>query len=195
MKFAYADPPYFGSAVKHYGERARIYDTVRGHQELLERLAGYDGWALSMSSKNLLNLVPHLDIPPTARVGSWCKPFVFFRPGMSTAYGWEPVLFVPLRTKAAETTMDWCAANTTFGRGLAGAKPLDFCLWLLRAVGAERNDEFEDIFPGTRSFSAAVELFRQSLPLRGVQLRRGRRYRRQRAAEPALGLDSPPLAR
>ena len=41
LKFAYADPPYYGMAVKFYGDlhpEAAIYDTLEGHQALIDRL-------------------------------------------------------------------------------------------------------------------------------------------------------------
>src|SRR4051812_6052889 len=41
MRFAYADPPYLGCAVRLYGDHpdAAVYDTLEGHQELIWRLS------------------------------------------------------------------------------------------------------------------------------------------------------------
>lgn len=41
MRFAYADPPYLGQGVKHYGSRhadAADCDTPEWHQTLIDRL-------------------------------------------------------------------------------------------------------------------------------------------------------------
>ena len=40
VRFAYADPPYYKCAVKFYGDHtdAAVYDTIEGHQALVERL-------------------------------------------------------------------------------------------------------------------------------------------------------------
>lgn len=45
-RFAYADPPYPGQSAKHYGDHPDFAGEV-DHDELIERLLGYDGWALS----------------------------------------------------------------------------------------------------------------------------------------------------
>ena len=58
MKFAYADPPYYGFGKKYYGhqhEEASIWDTKEAHYELIKLLCNKypDGWALSMNMKDL----------------------------------------------------------------------------------------------------------------------------------------------
>ena len=58
MRFAYADPPYLGQALRHYRDGGtakrkleRDLDAVEvDHAELVARLNLYDGWALSCST-------------------------------------------------------------------------------------------------------------------------------------------------
>ena len=87
MRFAYADPPYFGLAAKFYAdrhERAAEYDDISAHRRLIERLCDEfaDGWALSMTSSNLHDILPLC--PRSARLGAWVKPWRGF-PGAKPA--------------------------------------------------------------------------------------------------------------
>jgi hypothetical protein len=96
MRFAYADPPYFGYAEKFYGDRhpeAAAYDKIETHAALIVRLSEEfpDGWALSMTSGNLKDILPLC--PADARVAAWVKPFCSFKPNVNPAYAWEPVVF------------------------------------------------------------------------------------------------------
>lgn len=96
-RVAIADPPYYGCAVRHYGDHpeAAVYDTLDGHRDLIDKLDTYDGWALVMTSGNLHDILPLC--PPTARIAAWCKSFAAFKKGVNPAYAWEPVVFVPAR--------------------------------------------------------------------------------------------------
>ncbi|MGN6763439.1 MAG: hypothetical protein ACTHJI_19205, partial [Leifsonia sp.] len=63
MRFAYADPPYYGYAARHYGvehPQAHVWDDLDTHRDLIGRLVEEypDGWALSMTSGNLHDLLP-----------------------------------------------------------------------------------------------------------------------------------------
>jgi len=96
MRFAYADPPYLGCCAlyEHYhGDDGRCWDHLETHAALIERLAVDfpDGWALSMTSGNLIQLAPHL--PNGVRVAAWAKSFASFKPNVNPAYTWEPVVF------------------------------------------------------------------------------------------------------
>lgn len=156
MRFAYADPPYLGYG-KFYDEHhpeSRAYDRLSAHVALLERLSDEyaDGWALSMTSGNLLELAdPIRRVAPTARIAAWVKPFASFKPGVSPAYTWEPIVFVNTRKhdKGNLTVRDHLAANITMQRGLVGAKPEQVCSWILDLVGWTPDDEMVDLFPGT----------------------------------------------
>jgi len=143
MRLAYADPPYIGMA-KYYPENTEV-----DHEKLLAQLETYDAWALSCYSNSLHVLLPLCD--PSVRIAAWVKPFAFYKPGVNPGYAWEPVLFKTSRRRARseKTIRDWVAANATFKKGLVGAKPPQFCFWLFDLLGAQSDDEFNDLFPGT----------------------------------------------
>lgn len=164
MTFAYADPPYLTAAARLYGkhhENAAEFDTIEAHEALINRLAADypDGWALSMASTNLRDLLPLC--PPDVRVMAWVKPFASFKPNMPVAYAWEPVIVRGGRRRPRHepTVRDWLAANITMQKGLPGAKPLDFCLWLFEVLGATPDDEIVDLFPGTGAVTNAWQAF------------------------------------
>lgn len=158
-RVAYADPPYLGQAKKHYGKEATYAGEV-DHQELIHSLLEYDGWALSLSSPSLHQILPMC--PPDARIGAWVKPFASFKPGVNPAYAWEPVIFKPARKRGRTepTVRDWVSANITLKRGLSGAKPEAFGVWLYNLLQMEPDDTFFDLFPGTGAVSAAIEVAR-----------------------------------
>jgi hypothetical protein len=153
MKFAYADPPYFGYAGFYadlHAESAK-WDDLAAHQELISGLSrDYDGWALSLTSGNLFDILPL--VPRTARVGAWVKPFCSYKKHVSPAYAWEPVIFQTAKKHdiANNTVRDWLAENITLKRGLTGAKPAAFCEWILDLLGFDHTqDTLDDLFPGT----------------------------------------------
>ena len=173
MRFAYADPPYFGCAVKYYGHHhpeAAVYDTVEGHRALVSRLVDEfpDGWALSMGSVDLIRLVPQLGLPADVRVAAWCKSFASFKPGVNPAYTWEPVVFRGGRTGGGRermTVKDHLVEPITLQRGLTGAKPAAFNRWVLDMLGWQPGDELVDLFPGTGGMGAAVGAAGDELPI------------------------------
>lgn len=146
MRIAYADPPYVGCG-NLYPERTEV-----DHVALIARLVEEfpDGWALSASSPSLRQLLPLC--PGDVRVAAWVKPFAVFKPNVNPAYAWEPVIWRGGRTKRERhesTVRDWVSVNITLRRGLVGAKPPAFCLWLFSLLGLQGGDEFVDVFPGT----------------------------------------------
>lgn len=160
MRFAYADPPYFGYG-KLYNDTAiaatNEYDDLEAWVRLSETLAGYDGWAMSMTSGNLHDLLP---LFPGARVAAWVKPFAAFKRNVRIAYTWEPVLFKPGRDSSklgAPVGRDHLAAPITMRKGLTGAKPELFCAWVLDLVGWVPGDELVDLFPGTGVMGRVVD--------------------------------------
>lgn len=164
MRFAYADPPYYGYAVKFYGDlhpEAAVYDTLEGHKALIERLCDEfrDGWALSMTSGNLHDILPLC--PREARVGAWVKPFASFKLGVKVAYAWEPIVFCGGRNRGdRDTVRDWFAEGITLKRGFTGAKPARVIHWILELLGAERDDEIVDLFPGSGAVTDAINQWR-----------------------------------
>jgi hypothetical protein len=161
MRFAYADPPYLGKCGKFYGHYhpdGLCWDDLATHELLIGRLAAEypDGWALSCSSPDLFVLPPLC--PPGTRIGAWVKPFCAFKKGVRPAFAWEPVLYWggrnsnhPPPPKGGEQTTpkDYIAAPITMRRGLTGAKPAEFCRWVLDLLGYVNGDEVADLFPGT----------------------------------------------
>ena len=162
MRFAYADPPYLGKCGKFYGHHhpdGRCWDDLLTHKLLLEHLTwNYaDGWALSCASTDLRELLPLC--PPHIRVAAWVKPFCVFKKGVRPAYAWEPVLFLGGRNKnhppppkggQQTTPKDFIAANIALRKGLTGAKPPEFCRWVLDLLGYDdEQDTISDLFPGT----------------------------------------------
>lgn len=83
MRFAYADPPYFGCGASHYGEHhaeAAAWDDRQTHLDLIAHLTDnyLDGWVLSCNPRDLAWLLPAC--PDDARVAAWCKTWHQIRP-------------------------------------------------------------------------------------------------------------------
>lgn len=146
LKLAYADPPYPGRA--HLYEDHPDYAGEVDHEELIERLRGYDGWALSTNAESLhwiLSLCP-----PEHRVLAWVKHTI--------NVGWEPLIVVPARPRRSRDSglRDWlsCEPDSYQYRPkpdsyVIGQKPAAFCRWLFAWLGADIDDELDDLFPGS----------------------------------------------
>ena len=160
MRIAYADPPYPGQSLRHYGDHPD-YDGEVDHGELLAQLACYDGWILHTSTPALRDILPLC--PLEARVMAWVKPFAAFKRNVSVAYAWEPVIVKAARKPEVTGRMvmrDYIAEPITMRRGLAGAKPDAVCRWCFEVVGAHRGDELHDLFPGTGAVTRAWQAWR-----------------------------------
>jgi len=159
MKLAYADPPYLGCA-RLYPEHpdAARWDDPAEHAKLMAQLEDdYDGWALSLSSTSLQALLPLA--PEGVRVAAWVKPFAAFKRNVRCAYTWEPVIFRPGRDSSgdgAPVTRDHLRQVITLKRGLTGAKPPQFCRWVLDLLGYVDGDTVDDLFPGTGVMDAVL---------------------------------------
>ncbi len=152
MKFCYADPPYIGMARKHYGADAKEVN----HELLIGYLcAEFDAWALSLSTPTLKRILA--TCPDDVRIGSWCKSFASFKPGVNPGYAWEPVIFRGGRKLGREvpTVRDFIVCPITLRRGVSGAKPEAFCNWIFEFIGLTPEDEFVDLFPGSGVVSRA----------------------------------------
>lgn len=152
VRFAYADPPYIGQARKHYGADPLCAEV--DHAALIQSMAQYDGWALSASSTTLHLILPLC--PEGYRIGAWVKPWCSFKPNVNPAYAWEPVIFYSGRKLGRKvlTVRDWVSANVTLQRGVHGAKPDTFCVWLFNMLGMRLGDELIDLFPGSGAVTA-----------------------------------------
>lgn len=158
MRFAYADPPYIGQAKRHYRKDPRCAEV--DHRDLIERMTReYDGWALSLHVPSLKEILGYC--PEGIRIGAWVKPFAIFKPGVNPSYSWEPVIFWGgrKRGRSMPTVRDFVSANVTLKKGLAGAKPEDFCFWVFECLNIRAGDDFTDLFPGTGAVTAALQTF------------------------------------
>jgi hypothetical protein len=163
VKVAYADPPYLGcgSLYKAHHADSMIWNDPEAHRALIVRLQDEfpDGWAMSCSSPSLRTILPMT--PADCRVSAWVKPFAVFKPNVGVAYAWEPVIWRGGRRRSREqdTVRDWHAANITLERGLTGAKPASFCVWIFQILNLESADEIVDLFPGTGTVSRTWQSF------------------------------------
>jgi hypothetical protein len=158
MKFAYADPPYFKQGKKHYGKlhnEAEVWDGKKAHWDLIERLmAEYpDGWALSCNPADLSWMIKYDDI----RICAWTKTFHQIRP-VTNQYAWEAVLLYGGRTvyKRKPMVRDWLSCSIAMKKGLTGAKPLQFNLWILDLLNYQQGDQLDDLFPGSNGMAEAI---------------------------------------
>jgi hypothetical protein len=155
LHMAYADPPYPGQSLKHYGDHQDYAGEV-DHAELIEMLElDYpDGWALSTSSPALRHILPLC--PLNVRVMAWVKPFAAFKRNVRVAYAWEPVIVcLGERAERATPTRDYVSEPITMRRGFTGAKPERFCFWLFEAMGLRPCDQLDDLFPGSGAVARA----------------------------------------
>jgi hypothetical protein len=166
-RFAYADPPYLGCAVRYYSDhpQAGVYDTVDGHAALIGRLEEeFDGWALSCNPGNLRELLPLC--PSDVILGSWVKPFAGRRPGVRIGYAWEPVI---VKTSAAwdygPQARTWLMANSPMhkdgGPRFVGRKPAAFAAWIADLVGWKPGDDLIDLFHGSGAVAAEFSKLRE----------------------------------
>ena len=164
MKIAYADPPYPGCA--HLYRDHPDYAGEVDYAELLLQLKNYDGWVLHSSSVSISTLAPL--IPTDARWMAWVKSFAAFKANVSVAYAWEPIIVKAARKPIVTgrcVMRDWVREPITLQRGLTGAKPEAVCRWAFEVVGAEPDDDLDDLFPGTGAVTKAWNEWRRELRL------------------------------
>lgn len=154
LRFAYADPPYPGTARRFYRDQPDYAGEV-DHAALIATLlrGGYAGWALSTSARALRDVLPLC--PPGARVCAWVKPHGASPLTFGIHNCWEPLIVVSGRHRRPGIR-DWLSALPARGGGnLPGRKPIAFCSWLFRLLGMQPGDELVDLFPGTGIVTAA----------------------------------------
>ncbi len=160
LRLTYADPPYPGMA-QLYG-RPEV-----DHDELIAMLVrtSPDGWALSTSSKTLLEVaqlvVKHVGAS-APRICSWHKGW---RPGpsMFARDAWEPLIVVggrPLNLLGSDDVANTIEQHTntrqrSMSTALIGMKTGRWCEWMFKQLGALRGDTFIDLFPGSGSVDLA----------------------------------------
>lgn len=144
-RLAYADPPFPGQADLYRDQPS--YAGEVDHAELIARLhRDYDGWALSTSERKLKHVLSLC--PDGVRTTAWVKPG-----GRGKTRGifnvWEPLIVWPARHDPPGVP-SWFHAHAARGGGdLIGRKPIAFCRYLFRVLGARPGDELADLYPGT----------------------------------------------
>lgn len=167
MRFAYADPPYYGHGKRLYGEfheQAADWDDRETHFMLIERLTDEypDGWALSCNPSDLEWLLPYIMVD--VRVCAWVKSFHNLRQWLNIQYSWEPVILREGRIvkNRKPYLRDHLVCPIAMKKGLPGAKPDAFCDWILNLLGFDpTTDTIDDLFPGTGGISEAVNRSRR----------------------------------
>lgn len=169
LRVAYADPPYPGKA--HLYRDHRDYAGEVDHRALLQRLALYDGWALSTSSAALprvCHLALELGLHPS--VASWHRgPRVV--PAAHPLHAWEPVLYVPARAWALDSgridTLEHVARpRYSDPDHVVGSKPSAFSHWVFALLGALPGDELHDLFPGSGGVARAWADYEEAATIR-----------------------------
>ena len=155
-KFCYADPPYYGNGKSKYGFPE--WDTKERHIELVKQLTREypEGWALSCNPADLVWLLPFC--PEGARVCVWAKTFHQIWK-TTVQYAWEPVLLFGGRKEGNRKPMvrDWMACARANRKGLKGAKPLQFNVWILQLLNYKKGDVFVDMYAGTEGMQEAIK--------------------------------------
>ncbi len=158
-RLGYADPPYPGMSRKYYRDEATYAGEV-DHVALVLRMAAFDGWAISTSEKTLQYVLGLC--PPGVRVAPWVKPHGVSGKTRGAHNAWEPVIYKPARLRRPGFP-DWISTLPARGGGtLPGRKPLKFCAFLFRLLGASPVDELEDLFPGTGIVGKAFAEFKRA---------------------------------
>ena len=179
MKFAIADPPYLGRAVRWYGANgcgngfghgqadnhpdAYLWDKAETHKNLVNDLeTNFDGWAIAMSVHSLST---YLEIVETdsrngIRVCVWHKPSAVTS-GNRITNNWEPVLIrVPSSRKGWKSNLprisDVLTANPPRSNFI-GAKPREWTEWVLDLLGYQESDEIVDLFPGSGAVTTVLQ--------------------------------------
>ena len=160
LRLAYADPPYPGKAYiyRDHPDYAGEVD----HAELIERLAGYDGWALSTSAAALPAVLALC--PPGVRV-AWHKGERVSRSPYPLS-AWEPVIYhggrqLPGQRRADSIACGVTPVSTRPGH-IIGAKPAAVCRWIFALLGAGPGDILDDLYPGSGAVSRAWAAYRSS---------------------------------
>lgn len=155
MRLAYADPPYPQRSARVYRNHPDYAGEV-DHAELIERLSEYDGWALSTGAHALQDVLALC--PAGVRVAVWYKTNA--EPTLNKAawwhYSWEPVIVRAARARRSVRDVLCAGAPMgTLGGNLKGQKPRAFSEWVFDLMGADRDDDLEDLFPGSGAVGEA----------------------------------------
>jgi hypothetical protein len=173
LRLAYADPPYPGKAWLYRDHPD--YGGEVDHAALIERMTGYDGWALSTSAEALPAVLALC--PPGVRVAAWHRGE---RPVRSRwpLHAWEPVIYhggrqLPGARRADSIVHGVTPVTTRLGR-VIGAKPAAVCRWIFTLLGAAPGDTLDDLFPGSGAVTRAWAAYTSRDPSRAPECRTSR---------------------
>lgn len=178
---AYADPPYPGMSKRYYSDHPDFAGEV-DHTDLIRRLSTYDGWALSTSARSLPDILTLC--PSGVRVAAWHRGERPTRSG-GPLNSWEPVIYFggrqrlrrepslvdarpvtpgrqdasPLQPRRVNSLVHFSRPRSTDRDRVVGAKPAVFCRWMFDLLGAEPQDDFSDLFPGSGGVTRAWNVF------------------------------------
>jgi hypothetical protein len=179
LRFAYADPPYPGTAARYYREHPDYGGEV-DHAELIHGLDRDfpDGWALSTSAAALpvvlASCPPASPLTVPARgplqVAAWFRgerPTTSHRPLSS----WEPVIvrggreyLSGLEDRRLDSLQYVSRPRLTDRARVVRSKPAAFCWWLFGLLGAMPCDTLVDVFPGSGGVARAWSLLAEPDP-------------------------------
>jgi hypothetical protein len=153
-----ADPPYLNCARRYYQHEESYAGEVDHEALIAESERDFDGWALACSTKSLRVLLPLC--PPDVRVGIWAKPHGASPQTRGIHAVTEAVIVKPARLRKPGV-VDFLYTSAARGGGkLPGRKPLKWCLWVFRLLGASPMDALDDPFPGTGMITKAFGQFK-----------------------------------
>ncbi len=175
-RFAYADPPYPGQALRHYGKDGDPFEgqvAEVDHAALIEGLERDfpDGWALSTSVAALPTILPLCPEPDASKKRTWngrggiklgtgVRICVWKRTGIPfppsrVMWAWEPLIVrMPhwRQRHPRDFIPDVLYATQPrgfLGNDITGQKPPEFCRWMFDLLGMEPQDDLVDLFPGS----------------------------------------------
>jgi hypothetical protein len=164
LRLAYADPPYLGKAALYRDHPD--YGGEVDHAALIERLAAYDGWALSTSAQALPAVLALC--PPRVRVAAWHRGE---RPARSRwpLHAWEPVIYHGGRQLVSgQRRADWLVCGVgplgSLPGRVIGAKPAAMRRWIFTLLDAAPGDTLDDLFPGSGAVSRAWAAYASQQP-------------------------------
>ncbi len=162
LRLAYADPPYPGKAWLYRDHPD--YGGEVDHALLIDRLAGYEGWALSTSVEALPAVLARC--PAGVRVAAWHRVERSTR-SRWPLHTWEPVLYSGGRqltggARRADSMVCGVAPLDTLPGRVIGAKPAAVCRWIFSLLGAAPGDTLDDLFPGSGAVGRAWAAFTSS---------------------------------
>lgn len=185
-KFAIADPPYFGRAKRWYGEggcgnghgkgqadnhpEAHIWDEPEAHLKMLDDLmANYDGFAIATSVMGLNVYLQKADLRQGSgfRLAIWHKP-TSAPSGSRLRNVYEPVLiYIPedRRGYAKGKRIDDLRTINIKPNGFIGSKPSEWVHWVLDLMGAEKDDQIDDLFHGSGAVTKAINEWKMLIEL------------------------------